>query len=35
MKITLPGTDGQSSKARKWKIFWSYLPEWVLTIFLW
>ncbi|KAK1922360.1 phosphatidic acid phosphatase type 2/haloperoxidase, partial [Papiliotrema laurentii] len=21
--------------ARRWKIFWSYLPDWCLTIFLW
>lgn len=37
MPIRLPGTgpDVEPRKARKWRIFWSYLPDWVLTIFLW
>jgi len=39
MKFNLPGTVGQNGRAtgkeRKWKIFWSYFPDWLLTIFLW
>lgn len=26
---------GETEKQRKWRIFWSYLPDWILTIFLW
>jgi len=39
MRFNLPGTVGQNGrttgKERKWKIFWSYFPDWLLTIFLW
>lgn len=39
MKFNLPGTVGQhgrsTGKERTWKLFWSYLPDWILTIFLW
>jgi len=39
--ITLPGTTSSDEhgrvtpRARHWRIFWSYLPDWCLTIFLW
>ena len=40
MKFNLPGTVGQqhgrsTGKERKWKIFWTYFGDWVLTVFLW
>ncbi|KAI9636581.1 putative phospholipid metabolism-related protein [Dioszegia hungarica] len=40
MAYTLPGT-GESAcaanpvRARRWRIFWSYLPDWCLTILFW
>lgn len=38
-RINLPGTKADhgrvTPKVRRWRIFWSYLPDWVLTIFLW
>lgn len=37
--LHLPGTAAEhgraTSTARRWRIFWSYLPDWALTIFLW
>lgn len=39
MKFNLSGTVGQhgrsTGKERKWKIFWTYSGDWVLTVFLW
>jgi len=39
MKFNLPGTVGQhgrsTGKERKWKIFWTYFGDWLLTVFLW
>lgn len=38
MRFSLPGTKGDgrtNPNARTWRIFWSYLPDWCLTIFLW
>lgn len=26
---------GQQQRPWRWRVFWSYLPDWVLTIVLW
>lgn len=31
----MPSYVNNPDKPYKWRVFWSYLPDWIISIFLW